>query len=93
MDARLVGIINSRLPNAVAPENPLNRGGATVLGVMLSTVIPVIAICPFRNKYLDLLRKEFPDRVRQAVRMVLAGICRTVQTFGPSHAHRAEAQS
>jgi predicted metal-binding protein len=61
--ARLVGIINcAGCPTAVAPEKLLNRvKSLTVLGVdavHLSSC--VIAICPFKNKYLDLLHKEFP---------------------------------
>ncbi len=61
--AQLVGIINcAGCPTAVAPEKLLNRiRSLTVLGVdavHLSSC--VIAICPFKNKYLDILRKEFP---------------------------------
>lgn len=61
--AQLVGIINcSGCPTIIAPEKLLNRVKAlTVLGVdavHLSSCI--VSICPYKNKYLEMLRKEFP---------------------------------
>ena len=61
--AQLVGIINcAGCPTSVAPEKLLNRVRAlTCLGVdavHLSSC--VVAVCPFKNKYLDVLRQEFP---------------------------------
>jgi predicted metal-binding protein len=61
--AQLVGIINcAGCPTSVAPEKLLNRvRSLTCLGVdaiHLSSCI--MAVCPFKNKYLDVLRREFP---------------------------------
>jgi predicted metal-binding protein len=61
--AQLVGIINcAGCPTSVAPEKLLNRVKAlTCLGVnAIHLSSCVVAVCPFKNKYLDMLRKEFP---------------------------------
>ncbi len=60
----LAGIINcAGCPTLVAPEKLLSRvRSLTTLGVEavhLSSCM--MGICPFKNKYLDLLRTEFPD--------------------------------
>jgi predicted metal-binding protein len=61
--ADLVGIINcAGCPTAVAPEKVLNRvRSLSVLGVDAIHISScIMAICPFKNKYADMLRKEFP---------------------------------
>jgi predicted metal-binding protein len=61
--AQLVGIINcAGCPTSVAPEKLLNRvKPLTIIGVdAIHLSSCMMAVCPFKNKYLDLLRKEFP---------------------------------
>ncbi|HEY3422447.1 MAG TPA: CGGC domain-containing protein, partial [Methanocellaceae archaeon] len=62
--AELAGIIScAGCPTTIAPEKLLGRvRSLTSLGVEavhLSSCM--MSICPFKNKYLDLLRTEFPD--------------------------------
>lgn len=62
--ADLVGIINcAGCPTAVAPEKLLSRvRSLTVRGVdAIHLSSCMIALCPFKNKYVTMLRREFPD--------------------------------
>lgn len=61
--AELVGIINcAGCPTAVAPEKLLGRvRSLTELGVdAIHLSACILALCPFKNKYLGMLRERFP---------------------------------
>ncbi|MCG8614899.1 MAG: CGGC domain-containing protein [Desulfobacterales bacterium] len=62
--AQLAGIINcAGCPTAVAPEKLLARvRSLTVLGVdAIHLSACVMGLCPFKNKYISLLEKAFPE--------------------------------
>lgn len=61
---QLAGIINcAGCPTAVSPEKLLERvRSLSVLGVeAIHLSACVMALCPFKNKYFKLLKKQFPE--------------------------------